>query len=194
MKKLIVISAVLSMTTAGSVFAQDLDNRDTIVTTSAVVSQQALGNMEACLNADMQNVTGRAVRACSKAIRDSIPSHALRSQLYTQRGMLYLSSDRQDKASKDFVKAANLNGENEFAFLGSGYAALMNNELEEAKEYFLDCTSHDKAAPMAMFGLGVTKALAGDKKGAMDSYKKAMDMRPDWEAPAVEYEKLASAI
>ena len=157
------------------------------------VSSTALENLQDCLKSDTAIASSKAIRACSKAYKASIPLNEVRSDILTRRGLLQLSAGRFDKASRDFKTAAKLSNENEFAYLGQGYAALMNNDPKTAAALFNDCTSHNKAAPLAIFGLGMAKEMAGDIQGAAESYKNAANMRPDWDAPRTELARVQSA-
>jgi len=116
------------------------------------------------------------------------------TDILTRRGLLQLSAGRFDKASRDFKSASKLNQQNEFAYLGEGYAALLEQDYESAAKFFNDCTQHDKAAPLAIYGLAMTKELSGDIQGAVASYERAAKMRPDWQAPRAELARVKSSI
>ncbi len=185
----LVLAATFGATTAyaGEIFADHS-------VTSAVpgVSTEAAGYLNICLTSDVGVASSKAIRACTKAYKASIPSHAVRSDLLTRRGLLYLSAGRFDKASNDFKSAARLNKDNEFANLSEGFAAVMQEDYTKAAAKFKDCTSNSRAAPLALYGLAVTKELSGDKLGAAAYYKEAADLRPDWKTPRAELERLAT--
>ncbi len=158
------------------------------------VSSSAAQDLQNCLQSDMELASSKAIRACSKAYKVSAPNYEVRSDILTRRGLLQLSAGRFDKASRDFKSAARLNDDNEFAYLGNGYAAIMQKDYASAAQYFNDCASHKDAAPLALYGLGLTKELSGDMTGAVESYRKAAAMRPDWQTPREELARLDATL
>ncbi len=194
MKKTIYLAAT-AMTlscltiTAPSHAGETLNNA---ITTSGlpVYDREAVKNLNHCFQADMELASSKAIRACSKAYRNSVPRHDIRSDILTQRGLLQLSAGRFSKASRDFEKSAKLNNVNEFAYLGQGYSAIMEKDYTKAETLFKDCMSHGKAAPLAAYGMGIAQALSGDKDGAIAAFQKAAQLRPDWNAPKLELSKL----
>ena len=102
--------------------------------------------------------------------------------------------DRFDQASRDFKLAAKLSQDNEFAYLGEGYAALMRRDYVAAVKSFNDCRTHDKAGPLAAYGLAMSKELSGDVAGAVEAYQQAESLRPDWKAPRAELARVKSSI
>lgn len=154
------------------------------------VNSQTAENLRTCLNGE---TSSKAVRSCSKSLKAVQPNFEMRSDLYTRRGLLYLSSGRIDKASRDFAKAARLDNDNEFAHLGDGYVALMNKDYAAAIERFNDCASHDKAKALAIYGRAMAKEQAGDLRGAYDDFNKAAELRPDWDAPREDLARFSKA-
>lgn len=151
-------------------------------------------NLRNCLEADMENISSKAIRACSKAYKASAPNYDVRSHIMTRRGLMQLSAGRFDKATRDFKIAASLNQDNEFAYLGKGYAALMKKDYDKAERYFNDCKTHRQAAPMAAYGLAMAKELSGDQAGALVEYEKAAALRPDWATPRAEIKRVRSSL
>jgi Tfp pilus assembly protein PilF len=199
MKKIIcatilVASFVGSTALASSAWANEVFSDNSVSSAVSGVSSEVAENLRDCLQSDTQIASSKAIRACSKAYKASIPIYDVRSDILTRRGFLQLSAGRFDKASRDFKSAAKLNRENEFAYLGEGYTALLEKDYAMAAKLFNDCTSHDKAAPLAIFGLAMTKEMSGDMKGAVESYKQAAKMRPDWQAPRAELARVTSSI
>lgn len=193
MKKILFTTILVASFGATSAYANEVYSDSSVTSGLSGVSSTALENLQDCLTSDTATASSKAIRACSKAYKASIPLNDVRSDILTRRGLLQLSAGRFDKASRDFKSAAKLNNENEFAYLGEGYAALMNNDPMKATALFNDCTSHDKAAPMAVFGLAMAKEMSGDIKGAVKSYQDAANMRPDWIAPRTELARVQSS-
>lgn len=178
---------------ATSAYSNEVYSDSSVTSGLSGVSSSALENLQDCLQSDTAIASSKAIRACSKAYKASIPLNDVRSDILTRRGVLQLSAGRFDKASRDFKSAAKLNNDNEFAYLGEGYAALLNRDPIKAVKFFNDCTSHDKAAPLAVFGLAMAKEMSGDMHGAVESYEQAANMRPDWQAPRAELARVRSS-
>ena len=194
MKKQILMTCLAGAAMMGTASAGDLHAEGLLSAESSIVSQEDMRQLSLCLNSDTQAVSSRSIRACSKAIRASVPSYDLRSDLYARRGLLQLSAGRFEKASRDFGSAARLNGEHEFAYLGQGFAAVMQQDPVSAETYFNDCKGHAATAPLASYGLAMTYELKGDKESAMREYERAAKLRPDWQAPKTEITRLARTL
>jgi len=194
MKKLFTATVIMAAMAATPVFANGLSSDLDVTAQLSASDSQVATDFRNCLNADMEIASSKAIRACSKAYKASPPISEIRSQIVTRRGLLQLSAGRFDKASRDFKMAAKLNKENEFAYLGKGYAALMKQDYAEAVRFFNDCKTHNEAAPMAVYGLALAKEMSGDRSGAIANYRKAAEMRPDWEAPRQEIARVRSAL
>jgi len=194
MKKILLTTILVASFGATSASANEVFADNSVTSALSGVSSQAMQNMRNCLQSDTELASSKAIRACSKAYKQSIPSYDLRSNILTRRGLLHLSAGQFDKASRDFKLAATLNQENEFAYLGEGYAAMPNKDYVSAARFFNDCKSHQRAAPLAIYGLAMTQELTGDIHSALSSYEQAAKMRPDWEAPQAELNRVKSAI
>lgn len=194
MKKIIFTTILVASFGASSAHANEVFPDNSVTSALSSFSSEAVENLRNCLQSNTETASSKAIRACSKAYKASIPLYDIRSDILTRRGLLQLSAGRFDKASRDFKSAAKLNNENEFAYLGEGYAALLKNDYVKAAEFFNDCTSHNKAAPLAVFGLAMVKEMSGDIQGAVKSYEQAANMRPDWEAPRSELARVKSSI
>lgn len=194
MKKTLLTSLAVIALGITSSHATESASDNTVAISLAGVSAESLGNLENCLNSDVSIAASKAIRACSKAYRASIPSYEVRSKILMRRGLLQLSAGRFDKASRDFKTAARLNKQNEFAYLGQGYAALLEKNYDQAALYFEDCKTHNQAAPLAMYGLGMAKEMEGDYEAALANYNKASDMRPEWGAPQAEIKRVKAKL
>ena len=194
MKKILFTTILVTSLGASTAHANEVFADNSVTSALSNVSSEAVQNMRNCLQSDTGLASSKAIRACSKAYKASIPLHDIRSDILTRRGLLQLSAGRFDKASRDFKMAAQLNKENEFAYLGEGYASIMKQDYVTAAKFFNDCKTHDKAAPLATYGLAMTKELSGDIQGAVATYERAAKMRPDWKAPRDELARVKSSI
>ncbi|WP_427454230.1 tetratricopeptide repeat protein [Litorimonas sp. WD9-15] len=178
----------------GAAHATETFSQDSLATALPTVDVQTLGNLSDCLNADMSDVSSRAIRACTKAYRASVPDYDIRSDLLTRRGLLRLSSGKVESATRDFDKAARLVDDNEFANLGLGFAALLENDAATAKARFADCADHQRAAPLAAYGLALTLEMSGDRAGAIAAYERALTLQPGWSMAQENLANLRAAI
>ena len=194
MKNIIYTTILASAVCMGSASAGDLHADGLVSAESIIVSQQDMENLSDCLNADTQAVSSKSIRACTKAIKASVPSYDLRSDLYARRGLLQLSAGRFEKASRDFDSAADLNGEHEYAYLGQGFAAVMQQDYDSAAAYFNDCKDHKPISALATYGLAMTYELQGDPVKALEAYQKAANLRPAWAAPLEEISRLSNKV
>lgn len=179
---------------ATSAHATNTFSNDFRATELPVVDSQTLQNLKECLNADMQKVSSRSIRACTKAYRASVPSYEIRSDILTRRGLLRLSSGKMQEATRDFDKAARLSNDNEFANLGQGFAALLEKDAATAMARFSACADHESAAPLAAYGLALTLEMTGDREGAVKAYQHALSLRPGWAAAKENLSNLQSTI
>ena len=194
MKKILFSTLLVASFGATTAHSNEVFEDNFVTSGLSSVSAEAIDNLRDCLQSDTEIAASKAIRACSKAYKVSIPRHDVRSKILTRRGLLQLSAGRFNKASRDFKLASKLNQENEYAYLGEGYAAMLQQDYVTAAKFFKDCNTHDKAAPLAMYGLAMTKELTGDIQGAVVTYERAAKMRPDWEAPRTELARVKSSI
>lgn len=186
-----ILALCVSATTAQ---ASSTFSNDVRATELPVVDSQTLKNLKDCLNADMQIVSSRSIRACTKAYRASVPSYEIRSDILTRRGLLRLSSGKMQEAQRDFDKAAKLSADSQFANLGQGFAALLEKDASTAMARFSECSDHKNAAPLAAYGLALTLEMMGDRAGAIQAYEQALTLQPGWSAAQENLLNLRSAI
>ena len=167
MKKILFTTLLVASFGAASSHANEVSSETYL---AAGVNPQATESLRHCLQSDAKLNYSKAIRACSKAYKASIPNYDVRSDILTRRGWLSLSAGRFDKASRDFKAASKLNEDNEFAYLGKGYAAMMDKDYVTVAKFFNDCKNNHKAAPIATYGLAMTKELSGDLAGAIKTY------------------------
>ncbi|CAM3872506.1 tetratricopeptide repeat protein [Litorimonas haliclonae] len=183
MRNILISTFFVASMSAVPAFASDFGDQN-------IVNSQADQNMQLCMGSDIDAATSKTIRACTKAYKASIPNYDVKSDILTRRGWLQLSAKNYDRASRDFKSAAKLNSVNEIAYLGEGFAAMLQADYATAIAYFNDCMTHNEAAPLAYYGLGMTKELTGDKSGAFEAYSKAAKLRPDWQAPQEELSRI----
>lgn len=193
MKNILFTTLLVASFGATSAHANEVFTESTVISGLSKTNADAVENYQDCMQAEPRLAVDKAIRACTKAYKASIPNHEIRSNLLTRRGWLRLSSGQFDRAIRDFKSAATLNNDNELAFLGEGFAAMLDADYKTAVNYFNDCRTHDQAAPLAIYGLAMTKELTGDKQGAISAYQQASKMSPEWEAPRAELKRMRAS-
>lgn len=192
--KILILSAIIATSfSATPALANEIFSDNSVSSRLSGVSHEAMEDLQNCLEADMQLASSKAIRACSKAYKASIPNYEIRSEILTRRGLLQLSAGRLEKATRDFKKASTLNDANEIAVLSQGYTALMAKNYDKAASLFTDCTLNASTASLATYGLAMSKELSGDKTGAVEAYQKAAELQPNWSAPRAKIEKVRAS-
>ena len=178
--RLAAVAAALALTAAPA-FAADL---------SPDLRTSALAGSSSALIADCTSDTpsSRAVRACTKASRLANTSE-VKGELIARRGLHRLALGQYEKAGTDFERAGSLTGDTSLASLGTGFAAMMEQDQPRARAAFDDCRTAGPLAPLAQLGLGMSFQMSGETTEAREAYSRALDLRPGWDAAA---EQLAS--
>ncbi len=182
MKTLFTTTCLVVSLAAGTASANEVFSDNSITTPFATANPEVAEDLRNCLTADMQLASSKAIRACTKAYKESVPQYALRSEILTRRGLLHLSNGTFEKASHDFQKASKLSNDNNLANLGSGFAALMQNDTATAMARFRDCDDHGDVAPLAAYGLALAFEQSGNPNSALEAYERALVLKPDWDA------------
>ncbi|GLQ21282.1 tetratricopeptide repeat protein [Algimonas porphyrae] len=154
------------------------------LSTGTATSQGLLSD---CMSEDSSS---RAIRACTKVLRAAGPDETIRAHILSRRGLHKMALGRFDDAATDFTRAGDLADHEGLATLGQGFAAMLDNDLMAARGHFEDCSNRGSVAPLAEYGLGLTYQMAGDTVKARQAYQRALDLRPGWDAVAVQMETL----
>lgn len=179
--KALYLAAGLVLATATSAAATETFPDSAMSNGLSSVSADAKSMLGDCLSDESSS---RAVRACTKAIRASVPNDDIRAHLYSRRALHRMALGRYDSAANDFARAGDLKNDETLTALGEGFTAMMRNDLTMAKARFEDCGHRGQVAPLAQYGLGLTYQMAGEERKALDAYQRALDLRPGWTAVA----------
>jgi len=182
MKTFFTTTCLILSLAAGSASANEVFSDNSVTSAFAAADPQAAQDLRNCLTADTELASSKAIRACTKAYKASAPQYGLRSEILTRRGLLQLSNGKFEKASHDFKKASELSQDNNLASLGSGFAALLQNDTSAAMAKFKACDDHGDVAPLAAYGLALAFEQSGNKASAVEAYERALALKPDWAA------------
>lgn len=182
MKTFITTTCLVVSLAAGSASANEVFSDSSINSPFAGANPEAAQDLRNCLTADTHLASSKAIRACTKAYKASAPQYTLRSEILLRRGLLQLSNGKFEKASRDFKKASDLSEDNNLANLGSGFAALMQNDTSTALAKFKACDDHGDVAPLAAYGLALAFEQTGNPDSAVEAYERALTLKPGWSA------------
>ncbi len=134
-----------------------------------------------------QNVRAEDVQLCTLALDGEALSPHETAATLVNRGVLYLGNGSYDAALHDFDAALRIEPNLAEAHVDRG-AALLGKEQHAAavdeinKGLALNPTEPEKA----YFNRAVAKERQGDVKGAYFDYRKALELKPDWDLPKTE--------
>ncbi|GGX75963.1 hypothetical protein GCM10011309_27520 [Litorimonas cladophorae] len=194
MKTVFITTFISVAFVTGSAYASEVFSDTSITSGLSGVDVKAERNLRLCLNADTEIASSSSIRACTKAYQASIPSYDLRSEILTRRGLLQFSNGKFDKAARDFTKASSLSPDNNLANLGTGFAALMKNDILSAKFKFQNCDDQGELAPLAAYGLALAFEQNGETSAAAQAYQRALKLKPGWTAAQENLANLNSTI
>lgn len=193
MKTLFTTTCLVVSLAAGTANANEVFSDNSITSAFAAANPEAAQDLRNCLTADTQLASSKAIRACTKAYKASAPQYALRSEILTRRALLHLSNAKFEKASRDFKNASELSEDNNLANLGSGFAALMQNDTSVAMAKFKACDDHGDVAPLAAYGLALAFEQSGNTESAVEAYERALALQPDWPAAKENLDNLRAS-
>lgn len=166
---------VLALTTTAS--ANETFANPDIANGLSSAPTEAQATLQDCLAPESSS---RAIRACSKVLKMSVPNDEIRGELYTRRALHRMALGRLNDAARDFERAADLKGNDDLANLGQGFAAILQKDAVTARARFEDCGHRGEVASLAQYGLGLTYQMSGEATEALAAYRRALDLRPDW--------------
>ena len=134
-----------------------------------------------------ESVRAEAVQLCTLALDDEALSPHETAATLVNRGVLYLGGRDYDAALRDFDEALHIEPNLAEAHVNRG-AALLGKRQDEAavaeidRGLALNTTEPEKA----WFNRAVAKERLGDIRTAYVDYRKALELKPDWELPKAE--------
>lgn len=172
------IGASFALAMTGTSHAETFTN-PTLANGLSSVSSTAQSDLQNCL---AEKSSSRAVRACTKTLKNVVPDAEIKAQLYTRRALHRLALGHHEAAARDFTQVGDLTGDSSLEALGHGFVAMLDQDLGTARRKFEDCNNRGSVAPLAEYGLGLTFQMAGESEEARAAYTRALDLRPGWTA------------
>jgi tetratricopeptide (TPR) repeat protein len=134
-----------------------------------------------------QGVRAEAVQLCTLALEnESLTPHET-AATFVNRGVLYLGGRTFDAALRDFAEALKIEPMLAEAHVNRGAALIGKGQDAEGvaeidKGLALNTTEPEKA----YFNRAVAEERQGDLKSAYLDYRKALELKPDWDLPKTE--------
>ncbi len=132
----------------------------------------------------------RALTVCNEALEtESLDRDALAGTL-VNRGVMYMRRQNLVAALKDFDRSIQINATLGEAFVNRGAAKIAQGEYDQGladidKGLALGPEEPEKA----YFNRALAYEGLGDTKRAYFDYLKALEIKPDWEAPKVQLQR-----
>lgn len=146
------------------------------------------GDAEACYRqAKHGSSDADALADCTRALESEALSPHDRAATFVNRGVIEVSRREFDAAIRDFNASIKMLPNNGEAWVDRGAAELGKKQYREAladldKGLELGAPEPEKA----WYDKGVAHEALGDLKAAYYDYKKASELKPDWDLPKKE--------
>lgn len=95
---------------------------------------RAVESLQTCVTANV--ASAQTIRACSDAIKSSVPDPKIRAFLYNKRASLNFEHANYEDAAMDYAAANRLNPNNDISRIGLGYISIKKGDFQEARKYF----------------------------------------------------------
>lgn len=127
------------------------------------------------------------LRTCDEALqRDSLARSDLVAT-HVNRGILRHRLGRADEAIADFDSATAINPDQPEPYLNKGAVLIRQNHPREALPLFTMALERRTNRPeIAHYGRAVAHEALGDLAAAYRDYRRASELKPDWEEPRLE--------
>lgn len=158
-----------------------------VIPGSALGTTLVLGNGLAS-DCSHEAIKGRADKQvldiCTAALDSSLMPRDDTAKTYVNRGVVYLRRGVYDAAERDFESAEKLKGDLPEVFINRGAVRIRQARFEEAvteidKGLALNPTEPEKG----YYNRAVAREALDDLQGAYLDFRKASELKPDWEEP-----------
>ncbi len=127
-----------------------------------------------------------AVQECTLALQEVLTPHE-RAGTLVNRGVIYLAGSQFEAARKDFDEALKVEPGLPEALTNRGAAMLgLHREADAIADIDKGLALNPIEPEKAYFNRAVAELRTGDVKNAYLDFKKASELKPDWELPKTE--------
>jgi tetratricopeptide (TPR) repeat protein len=135
-------------------------------------------------SAETGDARSMAIDGCTRALAEEALDARDRAATYVNRGILYMSGSRYEKADRDFDAALSLNQGLSDGWLNKGFLRLRKGAGREALPLIqkgIDTGASNQA--LALFARGVAYEQMGDFRSAYADLQRAHELQPKWSLP-----------
>jgi tetratricopeptide (TPR) repeat protein len=123
-----------------------------------------------------------ALNECTLAIQNEVLGIHDLASTYVNRGVIYMAGRQYDAALKDFDSALMIERELPEAFVNRGAALIgMGRDADGIAEINRGLALNPTDPERAYYNRALAEENLNDLKGAYYDYKKALELKPDWE-------------
>lgn len=164
------------------------------VATPATASVMVVGSStaQACYQAaDSQAAPTAADFAnCDSALREGGLTRQDMAATHVNRGVLRLRRNEVQPALADFDTAISIDPTQAEAYLNKGAALMRVDNARDALPLFTASLQRNTRRPdLAHYARGVANETLGNVRAAYEDYRRASQLRPDWQEPLVELQR-----
>lgn len=129
----------------------------------------------------------RTLDICDLALETSMMPREDFAKTYVNRGVVHLRRKDYDKAERDFASAERLAGGLPEVFINRGAVRIRQHRFQEAlSEIEKGIALKPSEMEKAYYNRAVAREGLADFKGAYLDFKKASELKPDWEDPRTQ--------
>lgn len=161
------------------------------VAAPAGASVLVIGNSsaQACYEAADSNLQPDSgdLQSCDHALRnEALDAHDVVAT-HVNRGILRLRRNQVDLAMADFDSAIRIDPNEPEAYLNKGAVYIRMENPRAALPLFSAALERNTSRPeLAHYGRAIANETLGNVREAYDDYRRASELRPNWEEPRVE--------
>lgn len=165
---------------------------NTIIGGESLAAECYLASQAAVLNGTSNRFD---LELCTRAIEDVHLSTENQAGSYVNRGVIYMSMKRPDKALKDINSALKIDANTAEAYLNRGNIWFASGELTKAVEdYDLAIKFGVTKIHVAYLNRGIARESLGYLSAARRDYKAALENQPEWSEALTRLERVNKAI
>lgn len=164
------------------VYQQLLDMNYTGETTEFVATNKATGEVEPFDNENLRNI---AVRSGEYIKPESRKTSSRKGEILRNMTLIYIQEGKNDQAKKVIASARAENPNDIYLMRAEADMSYNMGDMKRYNELMNEIAASDPENPEIHFNLGVASAELGEKDKAEAFYKKALELRPDYEAALI---------